>query len=58
MTAFWVYLLIVIAVICISAIFELLERAVTWYEKAILGLFVLVLGLIFGNFIKFGGFFG
>ena len=48
----WYYLLAAIGVVCISAIFELMERAETWYSKAVLALFIVGIGVVFGNFIR------
>lgn len=36
-------------------IFDLMEKAESVWCKVVLGLFLIVLGVIFGNFIKYGG---
>ncbi len=52
MSVFWILTgLAALAVL----IFDLMEKADSLWCQIVLGLFLIVLGVIFGNFVKYGG---
>ena len=54
MLGFWLYVILSLGMICLSCIFELMERAEMGHNKIILALFVIVVGMILGNYIRIG----